>query len=134
MTDITAETPAGEVWGHACGVYEQGYDETPGPIGARSRVVAGDQAAAAILQQAFDARDAAKDARIAELEVEVGRLREALNVEWANATRMRNASKLVGPYPNDRAKNQLWVRALYHEGKAAHERMKSFRAGGSHDQ
>jgi len=100
MTAITAETPASEVWTRA---------------NEAARSAAGqswsDKAATAIIQRAFDAREAAKDARIknlndaltimnkqsedllndweaqrsqhlariAELEAEVGRLREVLS-------------------------------------------------------
>ena len=70
MTGITAETPAGEVWEKAFGAYEGCATQSFGDD---------DQAATAIIQQAFDAREAAKDATIAELGAEVGRLRED---EW----------------------------------------------------
>ena len=54
-------------------------------------------------------------------------LSEALVLAWAEATRMRNAAKLVGPYPNDQAKNAIWQRSLYHEGKRLHEILKPYR-------
>ena len=73
-------------------------------------------------------RDAAAQARIAELEAERDRARGALDVAWQEAHKMRNASKLVGPYPNDPAANRLWARSLYHAGKDLATKLKSFRA------
>lgn len=66
--------------------------------------------------------------RIEVLTAEVERLREALDAAWRHATTMRNASKLVSPYPNDHAKRSIWVRSLYHEGKQLHETLKPARA------
>ncbi len=67
-------------------------------------------------------------ARITALEAREAELVGALNAAWAQATQMRNAAKLVGPYPNDHAKNRIWARALYHEGKTLHSILKPARA------
>ena len=66
--------------------------------------------------------------RIEALTAENERLREALEAAWKQATTMRNASKLVSPYPDDHAKRSIWVRSLYHEGKRLHELLKPTRA------
>lgn len=67
-------------------------------------------------------------------QAEIERLREALETAWSFATRMRNASKLVGPYEHDWKATKIWQRALYHEGKELHRLLKPTRAalaGGS---
>lgn len=66
--------------------------------------------------------------RIEALEAENERLRGALEAVWKEATTMRNASKLVGPYPKDPASNRVWARSMYHAGKKLHELIKSIRA------
>ena len=66
--------------------------------------------------------------RIEALEAENERLREALEVVWKEATTMRNASKLVGPYPKEPANNRVWARSMYHAGKKLHELIKPVRA------
>ncbi len=85
-----------------------------------------DQAAARVIATALEARDA----RIRELE-------GALGDVWKKATQMRNASKLVGPYPNDQSKTRLWAQSLYHAGKELMELLKPTRAiltkGNTHD-
>lgn len=53
---------------------------------------------------------------------------EALEIAWAEAHRMRNAAKLVGPYPNDRVATKVWARSLYHAGKDLCEKLKPYRA------
>lgn len=55
-------------------------------------------------------------------------MRGALDVAWQEAHKMRNASKLVGPYPNDPAANRVWARSLYHAGKDLATKLKPFRA------
>jgi len=69
-----------------------------------------------------------QQAEIAALRAEVARKDEALAVAWKHATKMRKASELVGPYPNDRAKTAIWVRSLYHAGKDLMDAIKPFRA------
>jgi hypothetical protein len=64
---------------------------------------------------------------IAALVAEVERLREVIEAAWAKATQMRNAASLVGPYSRDHAKNRVWARSLYHEGKELHSIMKPAR-------
>lgn len=66
--------------------------------------------------------------RIEALEAEVERLRGVLEVVWKEATTMRNASKLVGPYPNEPANNRIWARSMYHAGKRIMEMLKPARA------
>lgn len=55
-------------------------------------------------------------------------LREALEAVWKEATTMRNASKLIGPYPKEPANNRVWARSMYHAGKKLHELIKPVRA------
>lgn len=59
------------------------------------------------------------------------RLREALELAWKEAGRMRKASELVGPYPNDPKAHKVWVRSLYHAGKDLMEKLKPFRTQGA---
>ena len=59
---------------------------------------------------------------------EIERLREALDAVWKEATTMRNASKLVGPYPTNPADNRIWARSMYHAGKRIMEMLKPARA------
>jgi hypothetical protein len=66
------------------------------------------------------AAEAASAATVAELV-------EALEIAWAEAHKMRNASKLVGPYPNDRAATRVWERSLYHAGKDLCAKLKPYR-------
>jgi len=66
--------------------------------------------------------------RIEAQAAEIERLRGALETAWKHATQMRNASKLVGPYPNDPSAHRVWQRSLYHEGKRLHELLKPIRA------
>jgi hypothetical protein len=66
--------------------------------------------------------------RIEALTAENERLRAALDEVWKQATTMRNASRLVSPYPTDHAKRRIWVRSLYHEGKRLLELLKPARA------
>ena len=85
---------------------------------------------------AWNRRAPADDSAVVEvLRAENERLREALDVAWKKAHEMRNASKLVGPYPNDRAATRTWARSLYHAGKDLCELLKPFRAitGGSNE-
>ena len=84
------------------------------------------------------ARDALTRAadRIEALEAENERLRGALDAVWKEATTMRNASKLVGPYPTNPADNRIWARSMYHAGKRIMEMLKPARAaleGTSHE-
>ena len=72
-------------------------------------------------------REEAAD-RIEALEAENERLREALDAVWKEATTMRNASKLVGPYPTSPADNRIWARSMYHAGKRIMEMLKAARA------
>lgn len=62
------------------------------------------------------------------LRAENARLRETVDAVWKEATTMRNASKLVGPYPTEPSKHRVWVRSMYHAGKKLHELMKPIRA------
>lgn len=66
--------------------------------------------------------------RIEALEAENERLRGVLEAVWKEATTMRNASKLVGPYPKEPANNRVWARSMYHAGKKLHELIKPIRA------
>lgn len=52
---------------------------------------------------------------------------EALEIAWAEAHKMRNASKLVGPYPNDPQATRIWARGLYHAGKDLCAKLKPYR-------
>ena len=85
-------------------------------------------------EQAYFADRSAEDAfneaagRIEALEAENERLRGALEVVWKEATTMRNASKLVGPYPKEPTNNRVWARSMYHAGKKLHELIKPVRA------
>lgn len=49
-----------KVWRDGCGAYEDAYEAAPGPVGARSRVIAGDQADAAVIAAAMKCRAALK--------------------------------------------------------------------------
>lgn len=66
--------------------------------------------------------------RIEALEAENERLRGMLEVVWKEATTMRNASKLVGPYPKEPANNRVWARSMYHAGRKLHALIKPVRA------
>jgi hypothetical protein len=77
--------------------------------------------------EAADALEAAQ-ARIVELEQQLAAARGGIGVAWQEAHKMRNASKLVGPYPNDPAASRLWARSLYHAGKDLAAKLKPFRA------
>ena len=61
------------------------------------------------------------------LEAENAKLREALEIAWSEAQKMRNASKLVGPYPNDAYASRIWSRSLYHAGKDLMDKLKPAR-------
>ena len=65
---------------------------------------------------------------MAEAKAEIEKLREALEAVWKEATTMRTASKLVGPYPTQPEKNRLWARSMYHAGKRIMEMLKPIRA------
>lgn len=67
-------------------------------------------------------------ARIEAQAAEIEKLREALEAVWKEATMMRKASKLVGPYPTQPEKNRIWARSMYHAGKRIMEMLKPFRA------
>lgn len=69
-----------------------------------------------------------QDDQIETQAAEIEKLREALEAVWKEATTMRNASKLVGPYPTQPEKNRLWARSMYHAGKRIMEMLKPFRA------
>ena len=56
------------------------------------------------------------------------RMREALEAAWQQSIKMRNAAKVVGPYPNDPAKNKIWQRGMYHAGKDLQDVLKPARA------
>lgn len=58
MTNTTNESEAMEVWLSVRMAHERAYEDTPGPIGARSRIIAADQAAARVIATALEARDA----------------------------------------------------------------------------
>lgn len=66
--------------------------------------------------------------RIEALQAEVERLRGVLEAVWKEATTMRNASKLVGPYPKEPANNRVWARSMYHAGRKLHALIKPVRA------
>lgn len=66
--------------------------------------------------------------RLSVVEAENERLRGVLEAVWKEATTMRNASKLVGPYPKEPANNRVWARSMYHAGKKLHELIKPARA------
>lgn len=66
--------------------------------------------------------------RIEALEAENERLRGVLEAVWKEATTMRNASKLVGPYPKEPANNRVWARSMYHAGRKLHALIKPVRA------
>lgn len=72
------------------------------------------------LREQLDIREA--------LEAENERLRGVLEAVWKEATTMRNASKLVGPYPKEPASNRVWVRSMYHAGRNLHALIKPVRA------
>lgn len=52
----------------------------------------------------------------------------ALEAAWQQSVKMRNAAKLVGPYPNDPAKTKIWQRSMYHAGKDLQNVLKPARA------
>ena len=72
--------------------------------------------------------EGAIDGAMAAACAEIEKLREALEAVWKEATTMRNASKLVGPYPTQPEKNRLWARSMYHAGKRIMEMLKPIRA------
>ena len=65
--------------------------------------------------------------RIEAFEAENARLRAALEVAWSEAQKMRNASKLVGPYSNDANASRIWSRSLYHAGKDLMDKLRPAR-------
>lgn len=67
-------------------------------------------------------------AAMEEAKAEIEKLREALEAVWKEATMMRKASKLVGPYPTQPEKNRIWARSMYHAGKRIMEMLKPIRA------
>lgn len=79
------------------------------------------------LESANEALREQLDIRAA-LEAEIERLRGALEAVWKEATTMRNASKLVGPYPKEPANNRVWARSMYHAGRKLHALIKPVRA------
>ena len=73
-------------------------------------------------------RIAALEAQVERLTADKAGLVEALDAVWKFAAQMRNATKLVGPYPNDEKTNRIWARSLYHQGKDLHTLLKPARA------
>jgi len=64
----------------------------------------------------------------ATLKAENERLREAVDVAFTHAKKMRDAAKLTSPYPRDNDKRRVWVKALYDEGKCLHDKLRPLRA------
>ena len=67
MTNTTNESEAMEVWLSVRMAHERAYEDTPGPIGARSRIIAADQAAARVIATALEARDARPIMKLADM-------------------------------------------------------------------
>ena len=80
-----------------------------------------------VATQAADAIEALLTEREAD-KARIAALEGALETVWKEATTMRNASKLVGPYPTEQAKNRIWARSMYHAGKRIMEMLKPARA------
>ena len=70
--------------------------------------------------------------RIEAQAAEIARLSEALSAVWKEASTMRGASKLVGPYPNEIGKHRIWARSMYHAGKRIMELLKPARQPAQH--
>ena len=81
-----------------------------------------------VFQAIEEERRAAKAREADELRAEIERLRGVLEAVWKEATTMRNASKLVGPYPKEPANNRVWARSMYHAGRKLHALIKPVRA------
>lgn len=88
---------ATKLWSNLIEAHEGAYLSTPGPIGSRSRTKVADQVAAFVIAVAFAEREAAKDAEIALIIGQRGRLIDRIDERDATIAALRaEVAELVG--------------------------------------